>query len=1085
MISKHTLPALFLLLSHLAWAQQPVLKVPGSDSASVQLRTLHITTAVTGNIATTTMEMEFCNSGSRVLEGELTFPMPDGVSISRYALDINGVLREAVPVEKEKGQVVFETIERRRVDPGLLEKVEGNNFRTRIYPIPAQGCRKIVIAYEQELRLSQKNALVYSLPLQFKYPVANFSMQFNIYSASQPEIGADCNTGLRFSELKNVFSARTEQKNFTPTGGFTIEIPKMADAAEVQMQQVNGQYYFLVNTFPEVKAQEKPMPQSITLLWDASLSGQYRDHEKEFAFLDGYFKKAGSMKVTLSTVDFGYRRLSDFTVSGGNWSALRQALEKTIYDGATNFSTINQWPAAQECLFFTDGLNTWGRATGMNNCPCPIYTVNAAASADYSLLKLIAAQTGGAFIDLNAQPAEMALRQISQQPLQLLGMQVGGQVSEVYPSVITPINGGCTLAGISSVPATTLTLQYGYGKTVTATKTITLDFAQQAVAQGSLPRIWAQKKIAQLDMQYEVFKGLITDLGKKYGIVTRNTSLIVLDNVEDYVRYEIEPPAELKAEYDKLVMEKVKEQQIAETKTIDQALGFYKSLTNWWQQDFKPEPIKKIKKEQQGTLRLTRNGDANFITGLVRDAEGNPIAGATVSAGRYGVATDANGRFRMNKPANERRIRVSYVGYITLEGSLANGNVLNATLRPVSNELEEVVVTGASNERRVAREVTGSVASVQADSVRMNVTERQNASSGGFDRGLAGNTPGVQLTSGGAAPGEMQMRTADSKTDSDGIDDKAGTKNEGKKIKLLNFTPDRVYLKQLDSAKGGNLYEKYIELRKAYLQIPSFYFDVAQYFFGKKDTATGLKILSNITDLNIEDHELYKMLGYQLKTLGRYTDALFMFGKVLEWRPQEPHSYRDYGLALADAGLYQNAMDTLYLSLVKNFNTNIAGLYPGIEEITVTEINNIAAAQKGKLNLSKIDSRLIQHLPVDVRVVLNWNMNDTDIDLWTFDPNGEKCFYSHKLTAIGGRNSNDFTRGYGPEQFMLKKALKGKYEVKLHYYGSSSQKLAGGATIMAEIFTHYGQPNQQRQVITLQMEKDKQQAGILVGSFEF
>ncbi|MGY0041240.1 VIT domain-containing protein [Pedobacter sp. NJ-S-72] len=132
------------------------------------MKSLHIEVQVYGNIATTVMTMSFVNTSSRVLEGELTFPMPDGVSISGYAMDINGKLREAVPVEKAKATEVFESVEHRRVDPGLLEKVEGNNFRTRIYPFPAGGSRTVKITYEEELHFSAQQQLSYRLPLDYK-----------------------------------------------------------------------------------------------------------------------------------------------------------------------------------------------------------------------------------------------------------------------------------------------------------------------------------------------------------------------------------------------------------------------------------------------------------------------------------------------------------------------------------------------------------------------------------------------------------------------------------------------------------------------------------------------------------------------------------------------------------------------------------------------------------------------------------------------------------------------------------------------------------------------------------------------------
>jgi tetratricopeptide (TPR) repeat protein len=1108
-----------------AHAQQPVLRVLGGDSGSVKLRSLHIQVSVTGNIATTTMQMEFCNSTNNVLEGELTFPMPDGVSISRYALDINGRLREAVPVPKEKAQVVFESIARRpeKPDPGLLEKVEGNNFRTRIYPIPAHGCRQVVMAYEQELRLGRKNALLYHLPLQFNYPVEKFSTRFNIYSAATPEVGTDCNTNLRFAAVKNVFTASAEQLDFTPKGGFTVSIPKMPDAAEVQMQEENGQYYFLVNTFPEVKQRERKMPQHLVLLWDASLSGDKRNHEKEFALLDAYFKKAGNMQVTLATVDIAFRTQGSFAVNGGDWKRLKETMEQIEYDGATNFNAINQWPTGEDCLFFTDGLNNWGRFNGIGKAPYAVNTVSAAASADYGLLKLVAAQSGGVFVDLYQQETAAAMEQLTQQPLQLLGVQVNGQVSEVYPSVSTPVVGGCTVAGISSAPTGEIVMQFGYGNQVTATSTIQLDYTSQGVANMSLPRIWAQKKIDQIDWQYEVFKDKIADLGKQYGIVTRNTSLIVLETVADYVRYGITPPAELRAEYDQVVKGQAEKDQQKEARTIDHALRYYQELQDWWKKDFStPKPVvegdKPVVRPGRKTLRLSRNGEARFVSGFVKNETGNPLPDATVKVGGTVTVTDHNGYFKLIKPANATTIEISYVGHELLQGRLGNNNVVNAVMKERAQSLDEVAVV-VTQGQRARRNVAGAVQTVQADSLPLRVPGDVNRD--GADA-LIRAMPGVQTATasnnaifhaadatgstfyragapGAPSSGEVRLdmgyiytaapRYQWSPGQSGGdvrfsySSDTIRSRADAKAIELPNFIPDRAYMKQLDSA-GANAYAKYLELRSQYRFMPSYYFDVAQYFLRQKDTVTGLKILSNLADLNLEDHELYKMLGYQLKTIGHYRQALYMFGKVLEWRPQEPHSYRDYGLALADAGLYQNALDTLYLSLLKNFNSDITSLYPGMEEITITEINRLIAAHGKKLNLSKIDQRMIAALPVDVRVVLNWNMNDTDIDLWTFDPLGEKCYYSHKLTTIGGRNSNDFTKGYGPEQFMLRKAPKGKYEVKLHYYGTTVQKLVGGATVMAEIYTNYGKPGQQRRIITLQMEKGKQQDGILVGSFE-
>src|ERR1700761_3935995 len=136
---------LFILIA--ANAQMPQLTVDGKVDNGVSLQQLKINISVCGTVATTTWQMVFKNNTNRILEGNLSFPVKEGVSVSRYALDVNGKMREAVPVDKSKGTAVFETLERRRIDPGLLEKAAGNIFRTRVYPINAYSTRTVIIGY--------------------------------------------------------------------------------------------------------------------------------------------------------------------------------------------------------------------------------------------------------------------------------------------------------------------------------------------------------------------------------------------------------------------------------------------------------------------------------------------------------------------------------------------------------------------------------------------------------------------------------------------------------------------------------------------------------------------------------------------------------------------------------------------------------------------------------------------------------------------------------------------------------------------------------------------------------------------------
>ena len=69
-------------------------------------------------------------------------------------------------------------------------------------------------------------------------------------------------------------------------------------------------------------------------------------------------------------------------------------------------------------------------------------------------------------------------------------------------------------------------------------------------------QLWAAKKIEELNMNYKENKDEIIALAKKHKVVTKDTSLIVLETVQDYVKYEIVPPEELIEQYNNLIRNK-------------------------------------------------------------------------------------------------------------------------------------------------------------------------------------------------------------------------------------------------------------------------------------------------------------------------------------------------------------------------------------------------------------------------------------------------------------------------------------------------------------------------------------------------
>ncbi len=145
------------------------------------------------------------------------------------------------------------------------------------------------------------------------------------------------------------------------------------------------------------------------------------------------------------------------------------------------------------------------------------------------------------------------------------------------------------------------------------------------------------------------------------------------------------------------------------------------------------------------------------------------------------------------------------------------------------------------------------------------------------------------------------------------------------------------------------------------------------------------------------------------------------------------------------------------------------GRFPEIELVTLAELNAIVATAGQPLDTSRIDARLLRNLPLDLRVVLAWDADNTDIDLWVTDPNGEKAFYGNPLSYQGGRMSQDFTGGYGPEEFSLKVAKPGKYKVEAQFYGHRQQVVAGATTLMLTLATKFGTAEQQSKAVTLRL----------------
>ena len=964
----------------------PQVKVSQEDNAKpMQLQDLSVDILVVGQTAVTTMEMTFYNPNSRVMEGEFEFPLSDGQQVSRFALDIDGKLREGVVVDKALGRKAFEDIVRRGVDPGLLEKTEGNNFRARVYPMPRRGTRRILIAFEQEL--SQKNGQdFYFLPIANAVKLKKFKIHTEVVSRF---VKADIQNSLQldFTQSRNSYISEVEQANYTLDKNIALLFPKIDKPQLITATNGNESYLYGNVALEKQSLREKEAPKSIGILWDSSLSNEKRDFAKEYALLDAYFKEIKNTKVTLTTFHIRAAKPVIFDVKDGNWQELREYLEKQVYDGATDGNAMVFPKGADQYLLFSDGIFNFGAKefdlpSLVKSLQAPVSVISSLQVANWDKLQYLAGATGGALINLTTQALPEALKALRYQSFQLLGYKVkSGNVTNIYPQKGTLVGENFTFAGQLSSEEATVVVSLGYpGKVIVEKElTFTKDNTAGAGEFALLRRIWAEKKIAQLQREGALAKD-IDAVGRQYGIVTEGNSLIVLETVADYVRYQITPPKELQREYERLANKEKQDKEKEKKEHLDYVVKLSETQSKWWNTSF---PI-------AGTQPVKNTADQSSNESTA----------------------DINAR------ASASTIAIRGIGSIS-ESSQA--------------EMAEVMVGYGRSSRK---------------------ERRQNKN---------------------AAKKTAQVLNYEEESEAE---DRSGELANTSKIALNDYNPDTPYLKVMEYADPAKAVETYYKLKKEYGQTPSFYVDVADYFFKKGDTDQAILVVSNLAELSLEDAQLLRVLAYKLSAYKAYPEAVAISRKVVAIREEEPQSYRDLGLALAQAGEYQQAIETLYKVVERPWDQR----FREVQLIAMNEINNIINTQKG-LRSSFIDKRLLKKEPVDIRVVLTWDTDNSDMDLWVTDPEEERCYYGHRQTYLGGIISQDVTGGYGPEEFMLKKAPKGTYKIAVNYYGNRSQKQLFPVSLRITFFTHYGTPQEKKQETTVRLSNQREV--IEVGSFEF
>lgn len=1117
---------LFFIFTTTFYAQNiPVIKV---GEKQITIKKLNVDVTVIGDIAITTYDMYFYNPNRRILEGELSFPLEENQSVTRFALEINGNLREAVVVEKEKARVAFESTVRNRIDPALLEKTKGNNYKARIYPIPAKGYKRVVLAFQQKL-LVTNNAYFYKIPFNYKENLENFSFKMKVLNQkSKPIITKGFNGDFELNKKSGAYFMNIKSRKKKITQPLVIKIPLNTNK---ERTIVADDVFYFSKQFNFARANQA-LEKEITIFWDKSLSQQNKKISSELDFLETYFNKTKDCKVNLVVFNTEIRDEKYYEINNGNWDTLKNRLENIIYDGASSFTFLNQYKSNSKVhLLFTDGLHTLSDLKVKFDKKTHI--INSAVAANHTMLKSIANAVGGNYINLQQSSLTSAFDKLMTTQIQFLGTNISEDELEVYPKNGTIIQNNFTLSGNGYVPNNKIKLFFGTNKDTI--KIVNFQLKNNS-ENGFISKIWAQKKLEYLVQNLEANEDEIVKLSKDYQVISDFTSMLILDRLEDYVTHKIEPPKELKKQYANILSRRRdnKKERLANLKR--KLFDDYEDFFNWFDKDYitKIKPKKNIKPQvlQQviDTTRLTNNEEETGFTvsGVVKtNSEVLPAASVIVKGSSRGTETDFDGKYEINVKLGEI-LQFNYIGYISQEITVSTNRTVNMVLETNDSVLDEIVVVGYGTRTRTRRAVTGSVSSVRAEKIASALQGRVSGVTINQSNGQAGASSNITIRGASNVQNNNPIYVVDgvvvddiSRINSDTIKStyllnqqqstslygsrassgvvvittKKGDRKKTKqiddfenlvkdKIELKGWNPKTPYLKVLKKIKDTEkAYTKYIELRANYQNSPSFFIDVADYFIQRKDKNKAIQILTNVAEIDLDNYELLRALAYKFEEFELYNYAVFIYQEILKLRPEDIQSHRDLALAYEMAGEHQKSLDLLYKIvngelLLKDENRR----FSGIEMIALNELNRMITLYKDELEISHIDLKFINEIKSDVKVVIDWNHNDTDIDLWVIDPNKEKCFYGHKRTKIGGLLSNDMTEGFGPEQFILKQAINGEYKIKVKYFANSKQKISGPTFLKVTTFINYAKPNEEKrtQLVRLKNKDDVLDIGKLM-----
>ncbi len=149
------------------------------SSVRLNLARYHVNVVLHPPVALVQIDQSFYNPYLRQQEGTFVFNLPDGASVSRFAMYTSSPtdLIEGELIERAKAANIYQSIVNRQRDPAILEEIGSNLFRMRVFPIFPNDTKRILLDYTVPIVEQEEGRYSFELPLMSDLePVWDFSI---------------------------------------------------------------------------------------------------------------------------------------------------------------------------------------------------------------------------------------------------------------------------------------------------------------------------------------------------------------------------------------------------------------------------------------------------------------------------------------------------------------------------------------------------------------------------------------------------------------------------------------------------------------------------------------------------------------------------------------------------------------------------------------------------------------------------------------------------------------------------------------------------------------------------------------------